>query len=97
MKKYWNNPAATAEAFQGGWFHSGDLVRQDDEGYCYVVDRNKDMIISGGGEHLLRRGGRRRRTRPQVGRDPIGRHRPARPVRASYPGRDRGVQQGPPG
>ncbi|WP_219506086.1 long-chain-fatty-acid--CoA ligase [Nonomuraea ceibae] len=48
MKEYWNNPAATAEAFQGGWFHSGDLVRQDDEGYFYVVDRKKDMIISGG-------------------------------------------------
>jgi len=44
---YWNNPQATAEAFAGGWFHSGDLCRMDDEGYLYVVDRKKDMIISG--------------------------------------------------
>jgi fatty-acyl-CoA synthase len=48
MSGYWNNPAATAEAFVGGWFHSGDLVRMDDEGYVWVVDRKKDMIISGG-------------------------------------------------
>jgi acyl-CoA synthetase (AMP-forming)/AMP-acid ligase II len=48
MKEYWNKPAETAEAFDGGWFHSGDLVRQDDEGYVWVVDRKKDMIISGG-------------------------------------------------
>ena len=48
MDGYWNNPQATAEAFTGGWFHSGDLVRQDDEGYIWVVDRKKDMIISGG-------------------------------------------------
>jgi fatty-acyl-CoA synthase len=48
MAGYWNNPKATAEAFAGGWFHSGDLVRQDDEGYVWVVDRKKDMIISGG-------------------------------------------------
>ena len=48
MAGYWNNPRATAEAFAGGWFHSGDLVRQDDEGYVWVVDRKKDMIISGG-------------------------------------------------
>jgi fatty-acyl-CoA synthase len=48
MKEYWNRPAETAEAFRGGWFHSGDLVRQDEEGYIYVVDRKKDMIISGG-------------------------------------------------
>ncbi len=48
MDGYWNNPKATAEAFAGGWFHSGDLVRQDEEGYVWVVDRKKDMIISGG-------------------------------------------------
>ncbi|MGW5751206.1 long-chain-fatty-acid--CoA ligase [Nocardia rhamnosiphila] len=48
MREYWNKPEATAEAFAGGWFHSGDLVRQDGDGYLYVVDRKKDMIISGG-------------------------------------------------
>ncbi len=48
MKEYWNKPEATAEAFAGGWFHSGDLVREDEDGYFYVVDRKKDMIISGG-------------------------------------------------
>jgi fatty-acyl-CoA synthase len=48
MSGYWNNPSATAEAFTGGWFHSGDLVRMDEDGYVWVVDRKKDMIISGG-------------------------------------------------
>jgi fatty-acyl-CoA synthase len=48
MQEYWNRPEETAEAFRGGWFHSGDLVRQDEDGYFYVVDRKKDMIISGG-------------------------------------------------
>ncbi|HEY3686119.1 MAG TPA: long-chain-fatty-acid--CoA ligase [Streptosporangiaceae bacterium] len=48
MREYWNKPEATAEAFRGGWFHSGDLVREDEDGYYYVVDRKKDMIISGG-------------------------------------------------
>jgi len=48
MAGYWNDPAETALAFEGGWFHSGDLVRADDEGFLYVVDRKKDMIISGG-------------------------------------------------
>jgi fatty-acyl-CoA synthase len=48
MAGYWNLPGATAEAFAGGWFHSGDLVRADAEGFLYVVDRKKDMIISGG-------------------------------------------------
>jgi fatty-acyl-CoA synthase len=48
MSGYWQNPDATAEAFRGGWFHSGDLVRADSEGFLYVVDRKKDMIITGG-------------------------------------------------
>ncbi|ABG03329.1 AMP-dependent synthetase and ligase [Rubrobacter xylanophilus DSM 9941] len=48
FKGYHNDPEATAEAFEGGWFHSGDLVRRDGEGYIYVVDRKKDMFISGG-------------------------------------------------
>ncbi|MFE7165923.1 long-chain-fatty-acid--CoA ligase [Streptomyces sp. NPDC057616] len=45
---YWNKPEETADAFYGGWFHSGDLVRQDKEGFIWVADRKKDMIISGG-------------------------------------------------
>jgi fatty-acyl-CoA synthase len=48
MAGYWQNAQATAEAFRGGWFHSGDLVRADEEGFLFVVDRKKDMIITGG-------------------------------------------------
>lgn len=48
MKEYYNNPSETEKSFKGGWFHSGDLVRMDEEGYIYVIDRRKDMIISGG-------------------------------------------------
>ncbi len=45
---YWDKPEATAEAFEGGWFHSGDLARIDAEGYITVVDRMKDVINTGG-------------------------------------------------
>jgi fatty-acyl-CoA synthase len=48
LQEYWRKPEATAEAFAGGWFHSGDLCRMDEDGFIYVVDRKKDMIISGG-------------------------------------------------
>jgi fatty-acyl-CoA synthase len=48
MKGYFSDPDATAAAFLGGWFHSGDLVVRDADGYITVVDRLKDMIISGG-------------------------------------------------
>jgi fatty-acyl-CoA synthase len=48
MQGYWGNPQATAEALRGGWLHTGDLGRLDEEGYLYVVDRAKDMLISGG-------------------------------------------------
>lgn len=48
MRGYWNRPEQTAEATAGGWFHSGDLVREDADGYIFVVDRAKDIIISGG-------------------------------------------------
>jgi fatty-acyl-CoA synthase len=45
---YWRRPEATAEAIRDGWFHTGDAALRDEEGYYYVVDRKKDMIISGG-------------------------------------------------
>ncbi len=47
-KGYWNDEAATAASFVDGWFHSGDLGRFDDDGYLYVVDRLKDVVIRGG-------------------------------------------------
>ena len=47
IKEYWNNPEATNETIEDGWFHTGDLVRLDEEGYIYSVDRKKDMIASG--------------------------------------------------
>ena len=48
MKGYLKNPSATAQAFEGGWFHSGDLGVMDAHGYMKIKDRNKDIIISGG-------------------------------------------------
>jgi len=48
MRGYWNRPEATAEAIKGGWFHTGDLARQDEEGFFFIVDRKKDLIIRGG-------------------------------------------------
>ncbi|MFE6041221.1 long-chain fatty acid--CoA ligase [Streptomyces sp. NPDC056452] len=48
MRRYWNRPDETAEAVRDGWFHSGDLARVDDDGYYFIVDRKKDLIIRGG-------------------------------------------------
>src|SRR5439155_9578044 len=45
---YWRDPDATEKAFAGGWFHTGDIGVRDDDGYLYIVDRLKDMIVSGG-------------------------------------------------
>jgi fatty-acyl-CoA synthase len=45
---YWQDPAATAKAIVDGWFHTGDILRRDNEGYLYVMDRIKNMYISGG-------------------------------------------------
>ncbi len=48
MKGYWNRPDATTETITDGWLHTGDIAKMDEEGYFYIVDRKKDMIISGG-------------------------------------------------
>jgi long-chain acyl-CoA synthetase len=48
MKGYWNRPDATEEAMRGGWFHTGDLARRDADGFYFIVDRKKDMIIRNG-------------------------------------------------
>jgi acyl-CoA synthetase (AMP-forming)/AMP-acid ligase II len=48
MKGYWKNPQATADTLRGGWLHTGDLGIMDERGYVYILDRAKDMIISGG-------------------------------------------------
>jgi long-chain acyl-CoA synthetase len=48
MKGYWNRPDATAEVMRGGWLHTGDMARVDEDGYFFIVDRKKDMIIRGG-------------------------------------------------
>ena len=48
MQGYWKNPIATSETLRDGWIYTGDLATIDDEGFIYIVDRKKDMIISGG-------------------------------------------------
>lgn len=48
FKGYWRDPDATTAAFAGGWFHTGDIGLRDDDGYLFIVDRLKDMIVSGG-------------------------------------------------
>lgn len=48
MKGYWNKPEETAETLKNGWLHTGDIATMDEDGYFYIVDRKKDMIIAGG-------------------------------------------------
>ena len=86
---YWNKPEATAAAFTDGWLHTGDAVRLDEEGFVYIVDRWKDMYISGGEnvypaevENVLfqlpagRRRRHHRRAQRALGRGRHGDHRP---------------------
>jgi long-chain acyl-CoA synthetase len=48
MDSYWNRPKETEEAFHGGWYHTGDMGKLDQQGYLYLIDRVKDMIVTGG-------------------------------------------------
>ena len=48
MEGYWRQPEASAEALRGGWFHTGDMATLNEEGYLLIVDRKKDIIVSGG-------------------------------------------------
>jgi fatty-acyl-CoA synthase len=48
MQGYWNKPEETALALEGGWLHTGDIAREDEDGFYTIVDRKKDMIVSGG-------------------------------------------------
>jgi fatty-acyl-CoA synthase len=48
MDGYWKKPGLTAETLRGGWLHTGDMARRDEDGYITIVDRRKDMIITGG-------------------------------------------------
>ncbi len=48
MSQYWGRPEATADTLRNGWLHTGDVGRMDNEGFVFIVDRLKDMIISGG-------------------------------------------------
>jgi fatty-acyl-CoA synthase len=48
MAEYWKRPETTAETLKNGWLHTGDIARTDERGYMYILDRKKDMIVSGG-------------------------------------------------
>ena len=48
MREYWNRPEPTAEVFRDGWYHTGDAGYLDEDGYLFLVDRVKDMIVTGG-------------------------------------------------
>ncbi len=77
LKGYWNNEEGTKKAMEGGWFHTGDMARRDEEGFFYIVDRMKDMIITGG-ENVYSPRGRGGDLHPSGGVGGRG-DRPARP------------------
>ena len=56
MKGYWNRPEETATALRDGWMNTGDIGYEDSEGYFYLVDRQKDLIITGGEKRISGRG-----------------------------------------
>ncbi|MGD8561947.1 MAG: long-chain fatty acid--CoA ligase [Desulfarculaceae bacterium] len=66
MKEYWHDPQQTEQTLRGGWLHTGDLARVDDDGYYYLVDRAKDMYISGGENVYPAEVERALRAHPQV-------------------------------
>ena len=98
MLGYWNRPDATAEALVDGWYRSGDIAYADEDGYLYMVDRAKDMIITGGenvysieveaalADHPVGAGGGRvRRPRPSAGGRPSTPSSPPAPAPTRAP------------
>ena len=67
MQRYWNRPEETDDAFRDGWYHTGDEGHLDADGYVYLVDRVKDMIVTGG-ENVYSDRGRERHLDPPCGR-----------------------------
>ena len=109
MTGYWRNPEATADAFTDGWLRTGDIGHQDADGFYYIDDRKKDVVISGGEniypaelEAILadcprhRRSRRHRPPRPDLGRSPHRLHRPP-PRRHPHPRRRPRPLPRPPG
>ena len=63
---YWNLPEETAKTYRDGWLRTGDMAREDEDGFWFIVDRVKDVIVTGGFNVYPREGGRRRAEHPSV-------------------------------